>query len=159
MSERLTREAMFLGMAELVAQRATCPRASVGAVLAIESRPLSIGYNGAPPGLPHCTEVGCEPVSDHVSILPVEQRLTKDELLKEFGCQRTVHAEANAIAYAARAGRSTALATLYATYSPCRKCAELAASAGIVRIVYRKEYRATPWDLLRELGIEMVKWV
>jgi dCMP deaminase len=121
---------MFMLMATLVARRGTCPRAQVGALLVKDRRIVSMGYNGAPPGFKHCTDVGC------------------DEMDGQQGCIRTIHGEANAIAFAARHGIVTAGTTMYCTYSPCKKCAELMLSAGIIRFVYNREYRAGALDLL-----------
>jgi len=47
----------FMRIAFQVARRSTCPRAAVGAVIVRDKRILTTGYNGAPTGLPHCTEV------------------------------------------------------------------------------------------------------
>jgi dCMP deaminase len=124
---------MFMRMAELVSQRGTCPRAKVGALLVKDRRIVSMGYNGAPPGFKHCTEVGCD-IPEDFNANP--------------GCMRTIHGEANAIAFAARYGIITAGTTMYCTYSPCKKCAELLLSAGIIRFVYNREYRAGALDLL-----------
>ena len=52
--ERITREEMLMGVAEVVARRGTCSRAQVGVVFAREGRILATGYNGAPRGIPHC---------------------------------------------------------------------------------------------------------
>ena len=96
----------------------TCNRAKVGCLIVKEGRILSSGYNGSPPGRPHCEDVGCEMENDH--------------------CVRTVHAEANAIAFAARHGVSIEGATLF-TYGwedgICNTCRKLAESAGIVEFV------------------------
>jgi len=105
-----------------MSRRATCERARIGAVIAKENRIVSTGYNGSPSGLPHCTEVGCEPDSDG-------------------GCIRTVHAEANAIAFAARNGIPLEGGVLYCTYSPCLNCARLIINSGIKEVVYEKVYR------------------
>lgn len=137
--------------AHLFAERSTCPRGHVGAVLVANKRIISTGYNGSPPGMPHCDEVGCEAIQ-----VIGELDVLLNDLIKDFGCQRTVHAEANAIAYAARHGIETEGSFLFCTHSPCRKCLELAASAGIVEIIYDKPYRATPWALAEELGIVLV---
>src|SRR2546430_13434000 len=51
--------------------------------------------NGSPAGLPHCTELGC---------LIYTSRTPTGEL--EENCFRTIHAEINAIAQAAKNGRS-----------------------------------------------------
>ena len=122
----------FLEIAKLVASRSTCPRASVGAVIVKNNRILSTGYNGAPPGEPHCVDVGCLMVNNH--------------------CERTVHAETNAVIQAARFGISVDGATLYCwsnrnhTDSPyagkpgdkvdtCAKCSQVIKVAGIVKVI------------------------
>lgn len=135
---------MFVDMARLVAERGTCERAQVGAVLVRDGRVISMGYNGAPPGMDHCIEpgVGCE----------VEQVATGPAGLKieVEGCARTVHAEANAIAFAARAGISTEGTEMYCTHAPCYTCAKLMLSAGIKVCHYNIEYRD-------ERGLEILK--
>jgi len=115
----------FLEIAEVVAKRATCDRKHVGAVVVSpEHQILSTGYNGSPPGAPHCDDVGHE--------------------LKEMGgrqsCVRTIHAEANAIAQAARNGVRLSGATLYTTASPCYDCGKLIANTGIKKIVFSEQY-------------------
>lgn len=113
----------FLNIAKAVSARATCPRASVGAVIVRDNRIISSGYNGAPAGEPHCTEVGC--------------------LMENGHCQRAIHAETNAVAEAARFGLATEGATLYywdslgREASSCVKCSQVMKAAGIVRVVGR----------------------
>ncbi len=132
--KRFSRDELLLEIAKLVAKRATCLRASVGAVLAFDGRIVSMGYNGAPAGMPHCSEMNCA----------VEQT-----------CTRTVHAEANTIAFAAKSGIATQGATLYTTHSPCNDCAKLIINAGIVKVIYWQEYRdETPLLLLEEAGVD-----
>lgn len=117
---RETWDAYFMRMARMVASRSTCPRASVGCVLCNDNRVVSSGYNGAIAGAPHCTDVGCDVRDGH--------------------CIRTVHAEANAIADAARRGVVTWGSTAYITHAPCINCAKLLVSAGVQRIVYSSAY-------------------
>jgi dCMP deaminase len=137
MLRRLSRDELLLNIAELVARRSTCQRLSVGAILAREGRILSSGYNGAPSGLPHC---------DHAP-------------LDTDPCTRTVHAEANCIAFAAKTGVETNLATMYCTHSPCNDCAKLMINAGIKRLVYRTQYRDdAPLHLLTEAGVGTSWW-
>lgn len=122
--QRPTFDAVWLAVANTVAQRGTCPRRRVGAVLVDrDNQIISTGYNGAPRGLPHCREAGC--------------------LLDEQGrCKRTAHAEANALL---QAGRSrTVGATLYSTDFPCSECANLIIQAGVCRIVYLRPYESQP---------------
>jgi dCMP deaminase len=131
---RINRETMLMKVAYAAAERSTCVRKQVGAVIALEGRPVSIGYAGAPPGLPHCVEAGC-------LIGP------------DGGCTRTTHAEANAIAFAARCGVETANAWLVVTLSPCVACAKLILAAGIHEVIFHDTYRDTSGiDLLKAGG-------
>ena len=119
-------------IAQLMARRSTCSRAQVGAVIARDGRVISTGYNGAPAGLPHCDHT-CycwEPGTDHLPDCPAGKP-----------CAISVHAEANAIAFAAREGLATRGATMYTTLSPCVPCAQLIINAGIVTVLYTNLYR------------------
>ena len=128
----------FMQVARTVATRATCPRASVGCVLTRDHRILTTGYNGAPRGVAHCTEVGCLVVHDH--------------------CQRATHAEANAIVQGALHGVSLERATAYCTHEPCVNCSKLLISAGIRRIVFATAYPdAIATALLAEAGVEVIQ--
>lgn len=131
--KRIDRDTLFMTVAALAAERGTCPRKQVGAVIVVENRIVSMGYNGAPPGLAHCTEVGCN----------------VDETTFQ-GCQRAIHAEVNALAFSARQGQATDGAVMYSTCATCVPCAQLLLSAGIREFVFREPYR------LRD-GIELLK--
>jgi len=150
--DRITRDQMLMGMAQVVARRSTCERSKVGVIVAVQSRPLVSGYNGAPAGMPHCdhtcncgaTDKYGDTVSDH-----------DDTCAAEMPCTVAVHAEANAIAYAARHGIILAESILYSTLEPCYECAKLIINAGIVRVVYSMAYRShLGLMLLREAGVE-----
>jgi dCMP deaminase len=129
----------FLQIARDVATRATCPRRHVGAVVVRDRRILTTGYNGSPPGQPHCEEpgVGC--------------------LLEDNRCIRTLHAEQNAIIQAALHGVSTIGATLYCTCRPCHVCARMIAGAGVVRLVFHGPM-PEGWSLevLKGAGVELI---
>jgi dCMP deaminase len=144
------RDQLFLNIASLFAQHSTCQRGHTGAVIAREGRIIATGYNGAPPGQPHCKDVGCGGAVERPLLGPHK------EIVYDFpnGCTRAVHAEANAIAFAARYGISCDAAAMYCTHSPCNACAMLMASVGIYRVVFGDLYRVTePIDKLRELGM------
>ena len=117
--ERPNWDQYFLNLAKNIASRATCPRASVGVVIAKDNRILSTGYNGAPSGEPHCFEAGCRMVDGH--------------------CIRTIHAETNAIAQAAKFGISIDGAIMYlwsnTNIPSCIKCSQLIKAVGIIKIV------------------------
>ena len=139
-----------MNLAWQVALRGTCPRASVGAVIVRDDRVISMGYNGAPPGESHCDVVGCEE--------PIEASADGTRF-PGSGCQRAVHAELNAISWAARAGVATEGATMYCTHAPCRTCAQAILSAGIIGLVYEREYRAQALDILRFIRVEQHQYV
>lgn len=128
-------DAVLLEVAGVMARRGTCTRLRVGAVLALDGRICSTGLNGAPHGLPHCTH----PDEDYTET-----------------CVTSVHAEANAVAFAARHGVSIQGSTLYVTHTPCVHCAMLLINAGIVRAVCATRYRLTAGvDVLRTAGVEL----
>lgn len=133
----------FLKIANVVASRSTCLHRKTGAVLVVDKRVVSVGYNGAPPGQVHCTELGyC--AKDRAGVCRAE------------GC----HAESNAIASAARLGIKIKDATLYTVYSPCRACCNLLSVAGVTRVVYSKLYETWmdgPQYLSKTLGIGAVR--
>jgi len=128
---------MYLDIAATVALRGSCERLSVGAVLVKDKHIVSSGYNGSPSGMPHCLDVGCYEVDGH--------------------CIRTVHAETNAIAHAARHGIATEGATIYVTHFPCWNCAKILMAAGVKKLVYRYEYNgelvARTESVLRQVGV------
>jgi dCMP deaminase len=104
-----------------VATRSTCNRKHIGAVIVRDRTILSTGYNGSIRGLPHCDE--------------------GDHLMENGHCVRTVHAEANAIAQAAKNGIRLEGAEIYITASPCWTCFKLLANAGIIKISFGEFYR------------------
>ncbi len=77
--------------------------------------------------------------------------------MEDNHCVRTVHAEANAIAQAARNGVRIEGASIYVTASPCWGCFRLIANAGILRIVFGEFYRDNKiFEFSQRLGIELV---
>ena len=134
----------FMNITNLVAQRSTCLRRAVGAVLVKDKRILSTGYNGAPTNLKHCLEVGC--LREQMGI----------ESGKMHELCRGIHAEQNAIIQAAYHGVSVKGAVIYCTNQPCSICARMIINAGIVKIYYQSGY-ADPLakELLAEANIEL----
>lgn len=134
---RLSWDEYFMTIAYQVATRATCDRKHVGAVIVRDKTILSTGYNGSIRGLPHCDEVG--------------------HLMENGHCVRTVHAEANAIAQAARNGVRIDDSTIYVTASPCWTCFRLIGNSGIQRIAYGEFYRDERiFEHSALLGIELL---
>lgn len=148
---RISRDQMLLKMAQVAAMRGTCARARVGVVIAREGRVLSTGYNGAAAGMDHC---------DHTCTCPPKRTIVhRADCPEVMPCRVSVHAESNAIAYAARYGVQVDGATLATTLSPCIPCAQLIINAGITRVLWASEYRDTSGiDLLRSAGL-LTEWI
>lgn len=136
---RATWDEYFSKIAKDVATRATCDRKHVGCVLVSEEKHiLATGYNGSAAGLAHCDDVG--------------------HLMEDGHCVRTVHAEMNAVAQAARNGIRLGGATCYVTASPCWPCFKVLVNAGIKKIKFVEFYRdAKIFDAAKELGIELLE--
>lgn len=139
MPERPDWHAYFMAFATLAGTRASCLRRQVGAVIVKDNMVLTTGYNGAPRGMAHASEVGC--LRDKLGI-PSGQR---HELC------RGLHAEQNAIIQAARHGLSIAGGTLYCTTHPCVICLKMIINAGLVAVYYTEGYAD---DIVREILAE-----
>ena len=111
----------FMSQARLAATRSTCDRAHVGAVLVHDNRVIATGYNGAPSAYPECDEVGHLMVNGH--------------------CERSIHAEVNAVIQCAIVGVPCRGATLYVTHTPCHRCQLILDQAGITDIHIDTPYR------------------
>ena len=127
MSQRPSWNQYFMNIAKAVASRASCPRASCGAVIVhpVTRSILSTGYNGSPPGDDHCIDEGC--------------------IMEDGHCQRALHAEVNAIAHAARNGVNVDGAIMYVygqradgeVKEVCRECAKVIRAANITVVECR----------------------
>lgn len=162
--ERPTREDILMRQAQVVSDRSTCSRARVGVVIAHEARVVSQGYNGAPAGMPHCDHT-CNCVGKAVFESRPANILASGPVFHDSGCAKTaactlaVHAEANAIAFAAKNGVATMAGHLYTTMAPCLACAQLIINAGIHRVVYGSAYRYDEGlTLLMNAGIRVSSW-
>jgi dCMP deaminase len=137
----------FLELVDQVATRATCDRGKSGCVVVRDKRIICTGYVGSPSGMPHCDDVGHD----------FKQVIDDDGTARQH-CVRTVHAEQNAIAQAARYGLPLEGTTIYCSMEPCRVCAMLIASSGVGRVVARRRYHGggdTP-GILSSAGVELV---
>lgn len=137
-------DSYFMMLAAAAATRSTCLRRQIGAVIVREGQVISTGYNGAPRGVPHCSETGC-----------LREKLGIPSGERHEIC-RGSHAEMNAIAQAAAVGIATAQAELYCTHAPCAFCTKAIINAGIHRIVYIHGYPDELGERLRtEAGLDV----
>lgn len=117
---RSTWDEYFMKIAEDVADRASCQRLKVGAVLVKDNIIIGTGYNGSVHNKEHCIDVGC--------------------LLNDQGrCIMCIHAEMNAILNADRSRLKGS--TLYCTHTPCENCAKHIAQVGVSKVIYKHEYK------------------
>lgn len=114
--KRSTWDEYFMGVALLIASRSSFPKLHVGCVLVgtgiNANRILSVGYNGFIPNGKH-------------------------EIIEKDGHeQASIHAEQNAVIYAAKMGISLLGSIAYLTHYPCSACAKTLITAGISQIKY-----------------------
>lgn len=168
--DRPSRDSILIDQAALYALRSTCSRAHVGCVIAtVDYRPLVSGYNGAPAKQPHCEHI-CTCGRDvrwraERTLAIINNRMLvfaeqhADNCLGQKPCTIAVHAEANAIAYAARAGVRVESCQLATTLAPCLNCSMLIINAGISRVIFKERHRdMSGVDLLDNAGVEVIKW-
>lgn len=110
---------MYVAMAKVAAERSSCQRAKVGAVITDihMSNVLAIGYNGPPRRLPNeCPGDANTP--------------------GHCGC---IHAEVNALLKAPFNDTEDQL--LFVTKSPCVSCARLILNSRVYAVFYAEPYR------------------
>lgn len=145
----LTRkDIQFIQMAETCAHIfSTCARRQYFAVVTSPSgRVVGTGFNGSPPGIPHCVDGACP-------------RLNSDTAHgAPYGNCIAVHAEANAIMWSDRTGREGG--TVYVNGTPCWDCGKMIAGSGIKRVVYIEDPDYADWPkvqgLLSAAGVHTV---
>ncbi len=126
---RPTWDEYFMEVVCAVSRRATCDRGRTGVVIVKNNQILATGYVGSAAGDDHCDENGHQ----------YQKRLNPDGTTSEH-CVRTVHAELNALAQAAKRGVAVDGATLYCKLEPCPVCAKVMVNAGIKRVVCQGAY-------------------
>jgi dCMP deaminase len=141
--ERPSWDEYFMNVARVVASRSNCVKRKVAAVVTVDKRIVSTGYNGTPRGVRNCNEGGCRRCNEF-GIGGAD--------LGECLCS---HGEENAITQAAYHGVSVRGATLYTTLCPCLLCTKMIINAGISEVVFNAEYPMgdTSLGLLREAGV------
>jgi dCMP deaminase len=138
-------DATLLTVAGVMATRSTCSRAHVGAIFARDGRILASGYNGSPRGMAHCLHPPGETTDTRGTDAPT--------------CTWSVHAEANAIAFAARHGVALDGSALYVTHTPCVTCAQLIINVGVIQVIASHMYRVRAGiNLLMDAGVIVLFW-
>lgn len=143
-SQRPDWDTYFIDIAHVVARRSNCRRRQVAAVIVLEKRIISTGYNGTPRGIRNCFDGGCPRCAGDAA---------SGHNLGDCIC---AHAEENSIVQAAYHGISVRGGTLYCTISPCLMCAKMIINAGLREVVYEHEYHFSKQAraLLRAGGVK-----
>jgi dCMP deaminase len=137
------KDKMFLNIADTVSECSTCQYFKVGAVIVKDDRIISIGYNGTPRGYEHCADRSFETREAH----------------HKWSEKFEIHAEVNAILFAAKNGISIDGTTIFSTLQPCNNCLKMICNSGINRIIFKEKYdkfEVSPeiLNLLNDLKIE-----
>jgi dCMP deaminase len=147
---KLSFDEIYMNLAIDLATRSHCIKAQVGAVITKDTRIVSVGYNGPPAGTHNCDEEW------------PEEGCPRDS---KGSCSLAIHAEQNAILYAAKNSVTLEGATLYVTLSPCISCARIILTSGIKKVYYKDsyaEYKGIPSDegvdFLRKFGVEVIRF-
>ncbi len=143
----------FMVIAKICSSRSTCLSRPTGAVIVKDKHILTTGYNGAMPGAAHCSDEG-----------ECFRRKANIPDIDKYNFCRATHAEANALAQAARYGISVAGAVVYTTLAPCYVCFKLLATSHISRVYYEHYYESQSpardkfWSqVIKDYGIELIK--
>ena len=145
-SSRPSKHKNFLDRAKVVAERSTCLRRKVGAIIVSrDGVVLSSGYSGAPRNMEHCIDSG--------NCLRMDLGIPSGQ---RYELCRGVHAEQNAIVNAARTGVSILDGEMYISsekikgaynnrdeerriYGPCIICKKEIINAGLKAVHMREE--------------------
>jgi dCMP deaminase len=132
---------IYMDLARNLAVKSHCVKIKVGAVLAKDTRIISLGYNGPPAGTHNCDQEW------------PQEGCSRD---RKGGCSLAIHAEENAILYAAKNNAQVDGATLYVTLSPCLACARIIYSMNIKKVIYLRSYAEYKGIEIDE-GVEFLK--
>lgn len=150
----------FMNIARAFAAESKCVSMQVGAVIVKDDHIISHGYNGSPKGHQNCCDRFGLPHRYDMYYLSVDgQRKLTDAGREEhhkYSTENEIHAELNAILFAAKHGLNISGGTMYVTVSPCQQCAKCLTQSGIKRIIYDKLYDKNPdnWkDIFNGSGV------
>ena len=135
----------FMNRAKVVAERSTCLRREIGAIIFRDGVEISSGYIGAPRGTDHCIDTG--------KCLRIALRIPSGE---RYELCRSAHAEQNALINAARMGVVVTGGEMYIwskriksaydqrtrgskIYGPCMICKKEIINAGLKAVHMNEE--------------------
>jgi dCMP deaminase len=123
----------FLNIAYEIATWSKCVSRHTWAVIVKDNRILSTGYNWTPPWYVNCNDFW-------------KWKYTPEH--HDWSYKYEIHAEMNAIVWAARNGIKIEWATMYCTYEPCFDCTRAIIAAWLTKVVFWEKYKHhTEWEL------------
>lgn len=120
----------FMGIAMAVRRRADCIGNRVGAIVVLDRRIVSTGYNGTPENMPNCSEGGCHRCANRAQYPSGSG----------YDLCICVHAEQNALLAAARFGIAVEGGVVYSTMRPCFGCTKELLQAKISAVYYLHDW-------------------
>ena len=121
----LTKNQIRMKQAVETASFSKCCSRKVGAIIVVNDRIVGEGYNGTPKGYVNCDK--------HFN-----NEYTKEH--HDWSLHHEIHAEMNAILWAARKGTPIEGGIMYSTTKPCKDCTKHIIASGIVGIHYLYKY-------------------
>ena len=122
-----------------IAKWSKCVSKQVWAIIVKDTRILSTGYNWTPAWYTNCNDYwNWEYTDAH----------------HQWSNTFEIHAEMNALLWAARRGVSIEGATVYCTFQPCFQCTKNIIAAWIKRIVYKTKYEHVDTDITEKFIID-----
>ena len=120
-----------MNIAYEIATWSKCVSRQTWAVIVMDNRILSTWYNWTPSWYTNCNDnFNWENTKEH----------------HDWSYKYEIHAEMNAIVWAARNGISINWATIYSTYQPCFDCTRAIIAAWIKTIYFKEKYKHHVWD-------------
>jgi dCMP deaminase len=133
---------VLLNMATELSSLGTCSRLKTACIFTDSTyHILAAGYNGSPPGMPHCTDNGCIVENNH--------------------CVRSLHGEKNALLLVDKNLINGGMA--FITHSPCARCFNDMIAIGIKNVYYLNDYGTGEMNnivryLSDESGVNIVRY-
>ena len=124
----------FMIMAKMIALRSTCNSRPGGAVIVSpDNRILATGYTASVAGSFQCSDKG-------PNYCFRREKNVRDS--EKYNICPSIHAEQNAIIYAAKHGVPVNGSKMYCTLQPCYICLKLIAGAGITQVYFELFYES-----------------
>lgn len=148
-ADRVSRDMIYMEIAETVAKRSTCLSDQNGAVIVVDNHIVATGYNGAPSGKQHCTDIGiCK--KEVFGFKHFDDSIPGQLGAASEVC-RAIHAEQAAICQASKLGIAVKGGEIYVTREPCIICLRMIIACGIKKVFYPDEVLSLESKVIRAL--------